>query len=324
MFRKTFLIVLVLVLIVSLLTGCGKETLATEGVEKTTITIATGGTGGTYYPLGEVMAKIFNKNINNISASALETGGAVENIGLVTNEKSEIAFVQNDVTYYASTGTEIFSGKEKINNIRGIAMLYPEVVQIITTANSGIESVLDLKGKKVAVGAIGSGTEVNARQVLEVYGITYNDLKQVVYLSFNEAVDQLINEEVDVAFVTGAIPTAAVTDVADIVVIQVDSAHIIALNEKYPFYSETIIPANSYSNQTKDVTAPAVMAMLVVPESLDDYLVYNLTKQLFENRQVLIDAHTVGNDFKLETGLRGMPIKLHPGAQSYYDEKGIL
>lgn len=324
MFRKTFLIVLVLVLIVSLLTGCGKETLATEGVEKTTITIATGGTGGTYYPLGEVMAEIFNKNINNISASALVTGGAVENIGLVTNEKAEIAFVQNDVTYYASTGTEIFSGKEKINNIRGIAMLYPEVVQIITTANSGIESVLDLKGKKVAVGAIGSGTEVNARQVLEVYGITYNDLKQVVYLSFNEAVDQLINEEVDVAFVTGAIPTAAVTDVADIVVIQVDSAHIIALNEKYPFYSETIIPANSYNNQTKDVTAPAVMAMLVVPESLDDYLVYNLTKQLFENRQVLIDAHTVGNDFKLETGLRGMPIKLHPGAQSYYDEKGIL
>lgn len=324
MFRKTFLIVLVLVLIVSLLTGCGKETLATEGVEKTTITIATGGTGGTYYPLGEVMAKIFNENINNISASALVTGGAVENIGLVSNEKAEIAFVQNDVTYYASTGTEIFSGKEKINNIRGIAMLYPEVVQIITTANSGIESVLDLKGKKVAVGAIGSGTEVNARQVLEVYGITYNDLKQVVYLSFNEAVDQLINEEVDVAFVTGAIPTAAVTEVADIVVIQVDSAHIIALNEKYPFYSETIIPANSYNNQTKDVTAPAVMAMLVVPESLDDYLVYNLTKQLFENRQVLIDAHTVGNDFKLETGLRGMPIKLHPGAQSYYDEKGIL
>ena len=324
MFRKTFLIILVLVLIVSLLTGCGKETLATGGVEKTIINIATGGTGGTYYPLGEAMAKIFNENINNISANTLVTGGAVENIGLIKNLKSEIAFVQNDVTYYASTGTEIFSGKEKINNIRAIAMLYPEVVQIITTARSGIESVEDIKGKKVAVGAIGSGTEVNARQVLEVYGITYNDLEKVVYLSFNEALDQLNNDLVDVAFVTGAIPTAAVTELSDIVVLQVDSAHILALNKKYPFYSETIIPANSYNNQTKYITAPSVMAMLVVPAGLDDYLVYNLTKQLFENRQVIIDAHVVGNDFRLESGLRGMPIKLHPGAQSYYDEKGIL
>ena len=205
-------------------------------------------------------------------------------------------------------------------------MLYPEVTQVIATAESGIKNIADLKGKKVAVGAPGSGTEVNARQMLAEYGLTYTDLAKADYLSFNEAADQLKNKQIDAAFVTGAVPTSAVTEVtqtADIVVVAIDADKIAALNEKYPFYAEVVIPANSYKGQTTDVVAAAVMAMLIVPEDLSEDLVYNMTKNMFEQRQVIIDTHARGNDIKLETALVGMPIDVHPGAQKYYDEMGI-
>jgi len=344
MSKRLITSILILAMILSVLAGCTTQTAAPEPApaetpadtpvvetpkapaEKVFINIATGGTGGTYYPLGGAMAKIYNDNIEGVTANAQSTGASVENIGLVANGETEIAFIQNDVTYYAWTGTESFADKEKVTNIRGMAMLYPEVVQVIATADSGIKSIADLKGKKVAVGAPGSGTEVNARQVLAEYGMTYDDLGKADYLSFNEAADQLKDKQVDAAFVTGAIPTSAVTEVtqtADIVVVPVDSDKIAALSAKYPFYTEVVIPANSYNNQTTDVTAAAVMAMLVVTEELDEELAYNLTKQLFEKRQVIIDTHARGNDIKLETALAGMPIDLHPGAQRYYDEMGI-
>jgi len=295
-------------------------------VEKVFISIATGGTGGAYYPLGGAMAKIFNENIPGVTANAQSTGASVENIGLVEQAETEIAFVQNDVTYYAYTGTETFEGKDKITNIRGMAMLYPEVIQIIATKESGIKSVSDLKGKKVAVGAPGSGTEVNARQILEEHGIVYADLGKADYLSFNEAADQLKDKQVDAAFVTAALPTAAVTEVtqtADIVIVPVESEKIASLAAKYPFYTEVVIEGGNYKGNDDDVVAAAVMAMLVVPEDLDEDLVYNLTKSIFEQRQVIVDTHARGNDIQLETALDGMPIELHPGAKKYYDEKGI-
>lgn len=344
MSRKLLALILVGILLVSLLAGCSTPAKAPEPeppkdvveepakepdkepAKKVFISIATGGTGGTYYPLGGAMAKIYNENVEGVTANAQSTGASVENIGLVSKGETEIAFVQNDVTYYAFTGTETFKDKDKITNVRGMAMLYPEVVQIIATAESGIKSVADLKGKKLAVGAAGSGTEVNARQVLAEYGLTYDDLGKADYLSFNEAADQLKNKQIDAAFVTGAIPTSAVTEVtqtASINVIPVDSDKIASLSSKYPFYTEVVIPANSYKGQTEDVSAAAVMAMLVVPEDLDEELAYNLTKQLFEQRQVIIDTHARGNDIKLETALAGMPIDLHPGAKKYYDEMGI-
>ncbi len=342
MSRKTISVLLVLVMMVSMLAGCsgnesapaggnesapaGEKEEAPTGGKKVFINIATGGTGGTYYPLGGAMAKIYNEHIDGVTANAQATGASVENIGLVASGETEVAFVQNDVTYYAWTGTESFADKDKVTNIRGMAVLYPEVTQVIATASSGIKGIEDLKGKKVAVGAPGSGTEVNARQMLAEYGLTYDDLAKADYLSFNEAADQLKDKQVDAAFVTGAIPTSAVTEVtqtADIVVVPVDSDKIAALAAKYPFYTEVTIPANSYRNQTDDVTAAAVMAMLVVPQDLDEDLAYNMTKQLFEQRQVIIDTHDRGNDIKLETALDGMPIDVHPGAQRYFDEMGI-
>ncbi len=331
MSRKTISIVLVLVLIASLAVGCGeKETSGGQsggsGGKEQYISIATGGTAGTYYPLGGAIAKIFNENVEGVTANAQSTGASVENIGLVEKGETEIAFIQSDITYYAYTGTENFADKGKVENIRGMAMFYPEVIQIIATESSGIKSVEDLKGKKVAIGAPGSGTEANARQILAAHGMTYDDLGKADYLSFGEAADQLKNKQVDAAFVTAGLPTAAVTEVgqtADIVVVPIDQGKIAELSAEYPFYTEVVIPAGTYKNQDSDVTTTAVMAMLVVPEELDEDLMYELTKALFEHRDTIIETHDRGNDLKLETAILGMPIELHPGSKRYYDEQGI-
>lgn len=326
MSKKLLVIALSVVLVLSILTACGAGNETGGSGDTIYVNIATGGTGGAYYPLGGAIANIFNDNVENVTANAQSTGASVENINIVSSEEAEVAFVQNDVTYYAWNGIESFADSDEITNIRGMAMLYPEVVQIIATASSGIKSVEDLVGKDVAVGASGSGTEVNARQILAEYGITYDDLGKADYLSFNEAADQLKNNQIDAAFVTAATPTAAVTEVtqtSDIVVISVDSSVIASLNEQYPFYTEFTIESGTYKNQDSDITTPAVMAMLVVPEGLDEDLVYELTKALFENQQVIADTHDRGNDIQLETALEGMPIDVHSGAQKYYDEMGV-
>lgn len=320
MLRKALSVVLVVLMIAALMAGCAKKE------ETVFISIGTGGTGGTYYPLGGAMAKIFNDKIENVNANVQSTQASVENIGLVGKGEVEIAFIQNDITFYAFNGTEIFAGKDKIQNVRGMAMLYPEVVQIIALKDSNIKSVEDLRGKKVAVGAPGSGAEANARQILEAHGLKYTDLAKADFLSFNEAADQLKNKQIDAAFLTAGIPTSAVSEVSqttDIVVVSMNSGKLTELKKQYPFYTEIKIPANTYKGQTSDVTTAAVMAMLVVKESLSDDLVYKLTKALYENRQVIIETHARGNDIKLESALSGMPIKVHPGAQKYYNEKGV-
>lgn len=329
MFKKVSSILLVSALVTSLVAGCSPKQStggSGSGGKKTYISIATGGPAGTYYPLGGAMAKIFNENVDGVTANAQSTGASIENIGLVSKGETEIAFVQNDITYYAFSGTESFKGKEKMENIRGMAMLYPELVQIVATSSSGIKSVEDLKGKKVAIGAPGSGVEANVRQVLAAHGMTYDDLGKADFLSFNEAADQLKNKQIDAAFLTAGVPTSAVTEVAqtsDIVVVPIASEKIAQLEKDYPFYTEVVIPKGTYKGQEADITTAAVMAMLVVPEDLDEDLAYNLTKSLFEKRQVIIDTHTRGNDIQLETALKGMPIEVHPGSQRYYDEKGV-
>lgn len=324
MSRKTIAIMLVLVLILSVAVGCGSS--ETSGGESQYISIATGGTSGTYYPLGGAIAKIFNDNVEGVTANAQSTGASVENIGLVAKGETEIAFIQSDITFYAYEGIENFADTGKVENIRGMAMLYPEVVQIVANASAGINSIEDLKGKKVAIGAPGSGTEANARQILEAHGITYDDLGKADYLSFGEAADQLKDNHIDAAFVTAGLPTSALVEVStsnDIVVVPMEKSKLDALSAQYPFYTGVTIPGGSYRNNDNDVLAAAVMAMLVVPEDLDEDLMYNLTKQLFEKRQVIIDTHDRGNDIKLETAIEGMPIELHPGAARYYEEAGV-
>ena len=276
--KKLLLALMGLVVGAMCLTGCG-------GGGKVFLNIATGGTAGTYYPLGGAMADIFNKNIPNCNASAQSTGASVANVNLLQQGKVDIGFIQNDIAYYAATGTEMFKGK-KVDGLLGMATLYPETVQIVTLRKSGIKSVADFKGKRVAVGAAGSGTEANARQIMAAYGITY-DMCNVQYLSFAEASSALKDGNVDVAFVTAGHPTAAIQDIStthDVVLIPMPADKADALIAKYPFYTKVVIPAKTYNKQTNAVPAVAVRCMLAVTNyQISWILSANLTTKIIHN-----------------------------------------
>ena len=298
-----------------LLVGCGGS-----GSNKF-INIATGGTAGTYYPIGGAMAEILNKAIPGMNASAQSTGATVANINMLKEGSVDLAIVQNDITYYAVNGTEMFKDK-KVENLRGIAALYPETCQIVTLESTGIKSIADLKGKRVAVGAAGSGAEANARQILEAYGITYDDIDEQ-FLSFGEAASALKDGNVDAAFVTAGFPTAAVQDITSqnkvrLLPIEADKAD--ALIAKYPFYTKTKIPAGTYAGFDEEVPGISAMAMLVATDKVDEKLGYDITKALFDNIEKLQAAHSAAKQITKESAKDGMSIELNAGAERYYKE----
>jgi TRAP transporter TAXI family solute receptor len=289
----------------------------------TFLTIATGGTAGTYYPLGAGMADIWNKNIKGMNAMVQSTGASVANINLLRNKEVDLIFVQNDVAFYAYNGVELF--KEMFPQLRGLATLYPETVQIVALADRGINSVYDLKGKRVAVGAAGSGTEVNARQILAAAGITYKDIK-VQYLSFAEAASNLKDGNIDAAFVTAGHPTAAIVDLAavkKIVLVPVADEIIASLQKDYPFYVKIVVPAGTYKGVDTDAVTVAVKAMLAVRAEMPEDLAYQLLKTMYANQKRLIEAHAKGELIIPETGKEGMSIPLHPGAEKFFKEMGL-
>jgi len=329
MSKKVLAIILAAVLIMAMVAGCGggsstPENGDTEGEakqqEQIFLNIATGGTAGTYFPLGGALSEIWNKNIPGVNSTAQSTGASVANINLLKEDKADIIMVQNDITYYAANGVELF--EDKYEDLRGLAILYPETIQLVTLENKGINSISDLKGKRVAVGAAGSGAEANARQILNAAGITYDDIT-AQYLSFAEAANNLKDGNVDAAFLTAGFPTAAVTDIAaqhDIKLVSLDDSLVEKLTTDYPYYTKNVIPANTYSGEDEDVQTVAVQAMLAVTSDMDEELAYNLVKFMYDNLDRIKAAHTVGELIKPETGTEGMPIELHPGAQKYFDE----
>ena len=320
MFRsKKWTTVSVLMLLAAmLLSACSAK-------ETQFMSLATGGTSGTYYPLGGAMAEIWNKNVKGISISAESTGASVANINLIQEGKADLALIQNDIAFYAYSGTEMFAGK-KVDSLLGIATLYPEVIQIVATKRSGIQSIADLRGKKVAVGATGSGTEANARQILAAFGLKYSDLTPD-YLAFGDAVNNLKDGHIDAAFLTSGLPTAAVTDLSsshEIVIVPITGSQVDQLIKDYPFYARTTIPGPTYRGLSSDVNTVAVMAMLAVSKNLPEKTVYDMTKAMFENLKTLGDTHARGKDVTLDSAMDGMGIPLHPGAQKYLKEKGAI
>ena len=289
--------------------GCG------GGEKEQFINIATGGTAGTYYPIGGAIAEVLNKN--GMNASAQSTGASVANINMLKDKQVELAIVQNDITYYAVNGKEMFEEGGKIENLSGIASLYPETCQFIVTEASGIRSINDLRGKRVAVGAAGSGAEANARQILEAYGITYNDVDEQ-FLSFAEGAYALKDGTVDAAFVTAGYPTASVQDVSSqnkIRILPIDDEHIKMLADKYPFYTKTVVPAGTYQGFDEEVTSVSVMAILVANDKIDAALGEKLTKAIFDNLDKISSAHAAGKNIKKDTALKGMDfIKMNEGA----------
>jgi len=298
------------------------------------VNIATGGTAGVYFPLGSALARMWTEKVPGVQATAQSTGASVANIRLLSRGDVDVAFAQNDIVYYAFNGIEMFS-RDPQTRLRGMAMLYPETIQVVTLQNKGINSIADLAGKRVAVGAPGSGTEVNARQILRVYDIGYLQTRQIhglaktvtaEFLSFAEAADQLKDGVIDAAFITAGFPTAAIQDIAavrDIKIIPIPTNVAARLRERYPYYTPQTIPPNTYRGQAEPVPTVAVMAMLITRSDLPEDLIYELTKAMWENVQVLQQAHARGRDIRPETARQGMPILMHAGALRYYRERGI-
>ncbi|MBY0148164.1 TAXI family TRAP transporter solute-binding subunit [Neobacillus niacini] len=325
--KKKFYLSMVFLLTLSMiLAACGNKE---EGVEKPAndkeekpefISILTGGTGGTYYPLGGSFAEII-KDETGIDTNAETSGASAENMTTIKNGDAEVAFSQTDIASYAVDGKLMFENN-KVDNVKAIATLYPETIQIVTTKESGISTVEDLKGKKVSVGAPGSGTVANAEQILEVHGMTFDDIEKQD-LSFDESTQGIQDGTIDAAFVTAGTPTGAVESLGateDVVIVPIEQDKIDSLIEKYPFYVKEEIPSGTYGLEAA-VTTVAVQAMLVASSDLSEAVVYDITKAIFENLDKV--THAKGKLIKVENALNGVGIDVHPGAQKYFDEKGV-
>jgi uncharacterized protein len=326
-FRGSLLLVLVVALTM-IIAACGgnEKSSGTKGENNKSVnknlSLLTGGTGGTYYPLGGQIGKIISDN-TDMNITPQTTGASAENMETLRTGEAEIAFSQTDIAAYALEGKEMFKGKP-IENIQAISSLYPETVQIVTTADSGIKSIEDLKGKSVSVGAPGSGVYINAMQVLEIHGLTSKDIK-AQNLSFDESTDGIQSGTIDAVFLTAGTPTGAVEALSaqkDVVLLPISADKIDALIEKYPYYAKETIPAGTYKIKN-DVNTVAVKAMLVVTSDLDKDLVYEMTKALYENTSKI--THAKGEFITPETALEGLgEMELHPGAAKYFKEKGVL
>lgn len=289
---------------------------------KTFLSIATGGTSGTYYPIGGAIAAAVTKG-SDIQATA-ETGNAsVANANLVAKGDIEVAFCQNDVSFWAYNGRLMF--KSPLKNLRAVAALYPEHVQLITTKDSNIKSIADLKGKRVGVGAPGSGVEGDVRAIFQVAGLQYRDMK-VDFLDFGATTSRFKDNQIDAGFVVAGYPTASVMDLAttkDITLMNFDKKFLEDLRKQHPYFVESVIPANTYRGITADTTTPAVMAILITRDDLPTDTIYQFTKAMYENIADVHASHAMGKEINLETALNGLTLPLHPGAAKYFKEKGL-
>ena len=300
---------------------------ATPAIDKSSvfITVASGPTSGLYYPIGGGIGSVVG-NALGYRSSVQSTGASVENINLILGEKAELAIVMSDAVLQAFQAFGAFQGQPPKEDLRGLMSLYPNYVQLVTIESSGIKTFDDLKGKRVGVGAPNSGVEVNARLMLEAHNLTYNDIRPD-YLNYGEAIDQMRNGLVDAAFVTSGIPNATILDLATtkkIRVIPIEGAGMANLKAKYPFFTADIIPAGTYGNEA-DVNTATIMNILLVSKGLSDDVVYDITKGLFDNISMVQDTHNAAKKHvNLQTALEGMVVPLHPGAEKFYREAGIL
>lgn len=301
--------------------------------------VATGGTGGTYYPLGGALAQALSSKIPDLIVTAQSGNASTANLNLIRSHGIESAFVQNNTAYEAYTGTAQFKDNP-VKNVRGIASLYPEVIQIVTLKSSGIKTIKDLKGKRVVPGDRGSGTAVDAENILKSADMTFKDFGELDWLSFSGISQRMKDGQADAGFITAGIPTSSVmelTSQTDISILSLDDKLVKKITDTWPFYAKVTIPAGTYRGQDAAVNTVAVMAQWVVDADVPDDIVYQLTAALWEKGTYVLQkteapsaaaimgqVHAKGKDVTLETALDGMAIPLHPGAAKYYKEKGLI
>lgn len=306
------------------LTGCSSETEPKQASEVNSIqtrfvTIATGGASGPYNIIATTLGETYNKTYG-VNSKTQTTGASVENINLMNQNKVEMAFVMSDVLSDALAGTNSF--KNKIENVQQVAALYPNYVQVVTSKRSGIKTLADLRGKRVAVGAQNSGVEVNARNILNGHGITYNDIK-VDYLGYAEAADALKGGKLDAAFLTSGLPNAALMELEqgfDLQMVSILPQNVDKIAKDKNYFIALEIPANTYGNKEAIPTA-AIMNALIIRADLSEDDGYKLTKTFFENLDNLRTSHQAMRAVSLEQAQKGLVAPLHPGAKKYYAEQ---
>ncbi len=286
------------------------------------LSIATGGTSGTYYPIGGAIAKVVSEG-GTLQVTA-ETGNAsVANINLVAAGEIEVAFAQNDIAYWAYNGQQMF--KKPLKNLRAVAALYPEHVQLITLKDSNIKAIADLKGKRVSVGAPGSGVEADVQAIFQVAKLSYKDMK-VDYLDFGATTSRFKDNQIDAGFVVAGYPTASIMDLATskpITLLNFDAAFLGQLSKEHPYFVPSVIPAGTYQGIDQAINTPAVMAILVTNDEVPENVIYQFTKELYGHLADVHASHAMAREIKLETALDGLTIPLHPGAARFYKEKGM-
>lgn len=287
------------------------------------LSIATGGTGGVYYPMGGGLAEIINNHIDGYSATAEVTGASVENMGLIATGDADLAIGLADTVAQAYSGTGRFEGQE-LSMVRGLSSLYANMVQIVALESSGITSLEDLRGKRVSIGAPGSGTEVNTNAILAANGISYDDIDEQ-RLNFNETADALSNGDIDAGFWSVGAPTSSILNLAttqDIVIIALTEAELEAAMAEDTTFAMTTLPGGSYTGVDEDITVLGIPNVLTVSSEMSDDLAYEITKAMYENIAELQAVHPAANETTVEFALSATPVPLHPGAIRYYEETG--
>lgn len=303
-------------------------------------TIGTGGTAYTYYPVGGVIANAISKppgsrecgkggscGVDNLIASAVSSRGSVDNVNAIISGLRNSGFAQSDVAYWAYTGTGTMEGKEPAKDLRTIAALFEEHIHLVALADSGINSVADLKGKRVSLDEPGSGTYVDANLILDANGLSVDDVTAEA-LKGNAASEALRNGKIDAFFVVAGYPTGSLVELAsaaDIKLVPIDGDGAKALTDKYGFFSASDIPADTYQG-VEQTTTVAVGAQWFTSAKEDEELIYNITKALWnkESRKLLDVGHAKGKTITAETALSGVGVPLHPGAERFYKEAGLI
>lgn len=297
---------------------------ATTARSEQFINILTGGTSGVYYPIGVALSKIYGEKIADTRTQVQATKASVENLNLLQQGKGEIGFSLGDSVKLAAEGNADAGFKAPLDKLRGIAAIYPNYIQIIATQESGVKTVADLDGKSLSVGAAKSGTELNARAILAASSMNYDNLGKTEYLPFAESVELIKNRQLDATLQSSGLGNAALKDLSTSLPISVVSVpNEVATALGAPYIPATI-PAGTYEGQTEDVPTVAVINFLITHSDVSDDLAYEMTKQLFENLEEVKAAHDAAKDIKLEDAIKGMPVPLHPGAERFYKEKGLL
>ncbi len=303
----------------ALCAGCG------SGEPQMFVTVLTGNPSGVYYPLGVGLSQLFRTAIPEANLSVQATAASAENLRLLEAGRGELAFTLGDVLADAWEGNVDAGFTTPLKRIRAVAMIYPNYVQIVASADSGVRTLADLKGKRISVGAPGSGTELNARAIMKAAGLSYDDFSKVEYLSFSESVELIKNRQLDITLQSAGLGVAALRDLAasvPIVVIPIPAD--VVRNVGRPVYQPAMIPAGTYDGQLEAVETASIRSVLVTHDTVPEDVIYRMTKAIFEHLDELAAAHAAAKGITLENAVRNLSVPLHPGAAAYYREAGLI